>query len=703
MSSIFRMRPSCGESSSTSFISAASQFFVSLGLGGAFQLGTFAPGFCLLLALGWSAGAAFGAEDLIADFEGADYGAWKVTGTAFGAGPASGALPEQAPLGGFRGRGFANSFHGQDRATGTLVSPEFTVSRPYLSFLVGGGEEVGATCVNVVVDGQIVRSATGREDEFLNLATFDLSEFKGRKARIEIVDAYAGGWGHISADHFVLSDTAPTPPYVQHPVPPPPFHDELLRPQFHFTAHSNWLNDPNGLVHFGGQNHLFFQYNPLGREWGNMTWGHAVSSNFVQWTQLDPALLPDRLGTMFSGSVVVDTANTAGFQTGSKPALVAIYTAAGGTSDESKGQPFSQCLAFSNDGGLSWTKFAGNPVLKAIGDGDRDPKVFWHVPSQRWVMPLYVGEVDPVRRTLEGKPVVRPTVQFFNSPDLKTWTHTGTFESEIYECPGLVELPVDGDPTRTRWVLWGADGAYWVGGFDGRNFVAETARQVGDFGRNYYAAQAWDALPDRRVVLLGWMRGGNYPGMPFNQQMGFPTELTLQTGADGIRLVKWPVSEIRTLFQNVLREDLPRPLPVGTHRLKGKIPELLDLEVEFVPGDATSVRLDLRGQSLTWDAATGQLTALGQTIPSPPSPQRVGRHCDFGPPWGPDLVPWEGSVRWRLLVDRTSVEVFVNGGVAVGSFCFVPEQEPSVSLVVAGGDVRRARVVRRELKSAWRP
>lgn len=655
-----------------------------------------------LAAWGMTAVAVPAAEELVADFEGPDFGNWTISGTAFGTAPATGALPEQSAVGGFRGRGFANSFHGQDRATGRLTSPEFTVSHRYLSFLIGGGEEVGATCVNVTVEGRVVRSATGREDDFLNTATFDLGEFVGRKARIEIVDAYAGGWGHISADHFVLSDTAPTPPFVQNPEPPPPFHDEMLRPQFHFTAHSNWLNDPNGLVRLGAENHLFFQHNPLGRDWGNMTWGHAVSTNFVQWTQLENALLPDRLGTMFSGSVVVDTGNTAGFQTGDDPALVAIYTAAGGASEESKGRRFSQCLAFSNDRGRTWTKYSGNPVLPATGDGDRDPKVFWHAPSRRWVMPLYVGEPDLTRRMPDGKPVVRNTCQFFQSPDLKVWTRTGTFDSELYECPGLVELPVDGDPANRRWVLWGADGAYWIGRFDGRQFAAESARLTGDFGPHFYAAQAWDALPDQRVVLIGWMRGGEYPGMPFNQQMGFPVELTLQSTAEGVRLVKWPVPEIQTLFTSVLREDLPRPLPAGVHPLSGSVPDLMDFEMEFIPGTVRALELKVRGIPLRWDSASGVLSVLGRTIPSPASNRREGRRSDYPRPWGPDLVPWDGSVRWRVLLDRTSIEIFVNGGVSVGSFCFVPQVDPSLALMTEGGDVTRARMIRRSLKSAWR-
>ena len=191
--------------------------------------------------------------------------------------------------------------------------------------------------------------------------------------------------------------------------------------------------------------------------------------------------------------------------------------------------------------------------------------------------------------------------------------------------------------------------------------------------------------------------------MPFNQQMGFPVDLSLQTSTNGIRLVKWPVPEIRNLFSSVLREDLARPLPAGTNLLSGSIPDTLDLEFEFQPGAAREVRLDIRGVPLHWDSASGNLEVLGKTIPSPVASGTMGRRSDFPAPWGPDLVPWDRSVRWRILVDRTSLEIFVNGGTAVGSFCWVPREEPSLAIVVKDASLPRARLVRRTLKSAWRP
>lgn len=480
-------------------------------------------------------------------------------------------------------------------------------------------------------------------------------------------------------------------------------YGEPFRPQFHFTARENWHNDPNGLLCFGGEYHLFFQHNPQGREWGNMTWGHAVGRDLVHWTQLPHAIFPDRLGTIFSGSAVVDRRNTAGFQTGKDPAFVAIYTAAGGTSDASKGQPFTQCLAFSNDRGRTWVKYAGNPVIGNLGEGDRDPKVFWHAPSHRWVIPLYVGERQPAKLDAQGKPTIRNTCQFFSSPDLKHWTHTGTFAEELYECPGMVALPVDGSRTHAKWVLWGASGDYWIGSFDGNNFAAETPRLRGDYGPNFYAAQAYDDLPDHRVVLVSWMSGGKYPGMPFNQQMGFPVTLKLHATPEGPRLVKWPVKEIDSLVAVSTEESRADGASAGSYPLAMADTELLDLELTATPGSATGLALELRGNRIAWNAATQTLEAFGRKAPLPlgrlktgEAPIRLARHSGTSPAFGVEVL------RLRVLLDRTSIEVFGNGGLVALSACFVPPAGAIQNrLVVMGGNSGPVRLVERKLKSAW--
>ncbi len=289
----------------------------------------------------------------------------------------------------------------------------------------------------------------------------------------------------------------------------PKLYDELYRPQFHFSAAKNWINDPNGLVYYDGEYHLFFQYNPEGLQWGNMTWGHAVSPDLLHWKQLDNALLPDSLGTMFSGSAVVDWNNTAGFQSGKEKALVAIYTCHRSADVDSSLE--DQCLAYSNDRGRTWTKYAHNPVLPTphlVNRSFRDPKVFWYAPTGKWVMIIY----HRVGNSLYG------------SPDLKRWTLLSEFTGLPYECPDMYELAVDGDAGNTRWIAEGGNGDYFIGRFDGTTFTPESGKLTCDHGAHYYASQTFSDIPegDGRRIQIAWMSGGNFPGTPFTNQMSFP-------------------------------------------------------------------------------------------------------------------------------------------------------------------------------------
>ena len=248
-------------------------------------------------------------------------------------------------------------------------------------------------------------------------------------------------------------------------LPPPP-HRSITKSSApsSISPPRNWTNDPNGLVFYKGEYHLFFQHNPNGIDWGNMTWGHAVSPDLVHWKQLANAIEPDRLGTIFSGSAVVDWDNTAGFQKGDEKTIVAIYTAAGGTSDQSKGQPFTQCIAYSNDRGRTWTKYDKNPVLKHIVGGNRDPKVVWHAPTRRWIMALF----------LDGNEFA-----FFSSPDLKTWTQLQRMTiPNCAECPDFFEMPVDGKPELKKWVWTAANGNTWSARSTARHSPKRPARSA---------------------------------------------------------------------------------------------------------------------------------------------------------------------------------------------------------------------------------
>ncbi len=449
----------------------------------------------------------------------------------------------------------------------------------------------------------------------------------------------------------------------------PTRYHELYRPQFHFTAERNWLNDPNGLVFYDGEYHLFFQHNPAGIDWGNMTWGHAVSTDLVHWRQLPNALEPDEQGTMFSGSAVVDWHNSAGFQSGAEKTLVALYTAAGGTSEASKGQPFTQCAAYSNDRGRTWTKYAGNPVVPHVVGSNRDPKVIWHAPSRRWIMALF----------MDGN-----TFALYNSPDLKTWAHLQDLGiPDCGECPDFFDMPVEGEPDTRQWVFTGANGHYLVGTFDGRRFTPETGPHASDAGANFYAVQTYSDIPttDGRRIQIAWMAGGKYPDMPFNQQMSFPCELTLHRSAEGLRLRRQPVREIERLHageQAWAGEALkPGHNPLGD--LEG---DLFDIRAAWDVREAAACGFVIRGETIHYDVQERKLTCLGRSAP---------------------LEPLDGRIELRILVDRASIEIFANAGRVVMSSCFLPKPENrSLTAFAVGGPVRMISLRVHPLHSIWR-
>lgn len=594
---------------------------------------------------------------VIMDFEGDTYGDWVTTGEAFGAAPARGTLPNQMPVSGFIGRGLVNSFVRGDVTTGTLISPEFTLSRRFLNFLIGGGRHPGQTGMNLLIDNQVVRSTTGTNSENLTWHTWDLRGLEGKKARLQIVDQHTGGWGHINVDEITMSDERQA---IE--IKTDELYNETYRPQFHFTAKKNWLNDPNGLVFYNNTYHLFFQHNPTGIDWGNMHWGHATSTDLVHWVEHEIAIFPDKHGPVFSGSAIVDWNNDAGLQEGTEKTLLAFYTGAT--------EPAVQCLVYSNDGGKSWKKYEHNPILKNITPGNRDPKVVWHAPSKQWIMTLYVRDKE-----VDG-------IQFFGSRNLKEWTFLSKIEG-FYECPDLFELPVDGDAKNRRWVLFAADGGYRVGQFDGKAFLPETEKQRSDYGANYYAAQTYSDIPakDGRRILIGWMNGGSYPQMPFNQQMTFPTELTLRTTPEGIRLFKVPVREIKNLYakEQSWRNLTLKPNENPLANLKG---DTFDIQVEFEMGSATEFGIRTHGATVGYHVGKKEMTLLSKSAP---------------------LVAKSNRIQWRILIDRTSLEAFANQGQVVFSSCFLPESKSApLELFARGGEVKITALKVTPLRSAWR-
>ncbi len=449
---------------------------------------------------------------------------------------------------------------------------------------------------------------------------------------------------------------------------------QKLRPQFHFTALAGWINDPNGLVYVDGVYHLYFQFLPhtLQGSSGNKFWGHAISRDLVRWQQLPVAISPDKYGGIWSGSAAVDSLNTAGFQKGNKPAVVAMYTAAGGSSKISQGEPFTQCLAYSNDGGLTFTKYAHNPVLKQIVPGNRDPKIIWHGPSHRWIMPLF----------LNGS----RGFALFNSPDLKHWIKLQELHfPQSQECPNFFPLPLQGRPGEVRWIFTGADSQYLIGQFDGRRFTAQSGPFAMDTGNSFYAAQVYNNIPARqnRTIQIGWMRGGSYPGMPFNQQLSFPCTLTLRNTPDGLRVCREPVPEIEHLWRHAHHFG-PFTLDNRRRNFHEVAGNQLDIEAQIHAGTAKVLALEVAGQTIEVNFATRQISALGakgSIIGSTPT----------------------SPLRLRILVDRTSIEVFAPDHAVSMSSCYLPPAgKSSMACYCQGGKATVGSLAVREVASAWK-
>ena len=433
---------------------------------------------------------------------------------------------------------------------------------------------------------------------------------------------------------------------------------ERYRPRFHFTSEKNWLNDPNGCVFYAGEYHLFFQHNPDGIDWGNMTWGHAISPDLVHWRQLPPALRPYDNGTIFSGSAVVDSCNLSGLGTGSQIPLVATFTHAR--------KPFGQALASSTDSGRTWQLYAaGQHVVpnQGLAEDERDPKIFWHAQSRQWIMVLWVRH-DQVR--------------FFTSANLRQWNHASDFSGAgFYECPDLFPLPLDGNPQKIKWVLADAAFRYWVGAFDGRSFVPEVGPLLGDFGSNFYAAQTWNNT-GTRVVQIGWMRGGQYPGMPFNQQMSFPCDLSLRHTPHGIRLCRTPVAEINTL--RVSNDSITNhTLGSQTELSIGSPGDCFDIEATIAVAPGAGFRIRVSDQVITYNDQ--QIHCLGKSA---------------------TILPIDGRLSLRILIDRTSIEIFGNRGEVCLSSCFLTaDRETVVRCAAETGAIQIHNFVVQRLSSAW--
>ena len=458
-------------------------------------------------------------------------------------------------------------------------------------------------------------------------------------------------------------------------------YNEQYRPQVHFTPAKNWINDPNGMVYADGTYHLFYQYNPQGNSWGNMSWGHATSTDLIHWTEKDVALTRDELGAIFSGSAVIDKNNTAGFGAN---AMIAIYTSAG---DDGKQQ---QSIAYSTDGGKNFTRYSGNPVIKNDDDNLRDPKVFWHEQSEQWVMALAKGW--------------KMGVELYGSTDLKNWRHLSTFfvpltgrPSLQWECPDLLQF---GD----KWVLLvsvnpggpitGSGTMYFVGQFDGTTFTADDLSYPLwlDYGMDNYAGVTWSNMGDRKV-MIGWMNNWSYAGdvpcSPWRSAMTLPRELKLIEYDGKPLLANTVVSEIDKAadsWQPLTSNLLPLTSLKEAYQLRIKLNldknSTITLSNEQGEKYVLDVNATARTVAVHRNAQTGRTNFNGTfSIPSIQAPLNTAGN----------------TVMLDLFVDQSSVELFTeNGSMSMTNLVF--PQSIYNTLTITGADCE-AQV--RQLKRIW--
>jgi fructan beta-fructosidase len=459
---------------------------------------------------------------------------------------------------------------------------------------------------------------------------------------------------------FVLASLSgcDAPPQVEQEL-----YKEVHRPAYHFTPARNWSNDPNGLVHFEGEYHLFFQHNPLGNKWGNMSWGHAVSPDLVNWKEL-PIAIPKGELMIFSGSAVVDWENSGGFSRDGRPALVALYT---GHHEKTLHQ--TQHLAFSTDKGRTWTTYAKNPILDINSiNGFRDPKVLWHKPTSRWVMAITLSNDRKIA--------------FYTSQDLKAWKLASTFgpagsTTGVWECPNLFELAVVGHPGETRWVLavsvdngsvaGGSGTQYFVGEFDGERFAPTDDTRFGkvhwvDYGKDFYAAQSWADLPDTdgRTIWIAWFSNIGYsenvPTRPWRGAMTIPRSLSLKPAGDNYDLRQEPIRELASLRAEAAQVSY---VPLSSSAVALPLPEKhgasLELDALLRPGTAEEMGLlfsfgPAYEVKIGYDARNGRLF-LDRTRGGPAfSLNFPGRHHM-------PVSLASGTIDVRVFLDRSSVEI----------------------------------------------
>ena len=453
---------------------------------------------------------------------------------------------------------------------------------------------------------------------------------------------------------------------------------EKYRPVYHFSPAYGWMNDPNGMFYKDGVYHLFYQHNPYGSMWGNMHWGHATSTDLVTWEHHGDAISPDALGTIFSGSCVVDKDNTAGFGAG---AVIAFYTSA---SDRQV-----QSMAYSLDNGKTFKKYARNPILTSTQRDFRDPKVIWHEDTKKWIMVLAVGQ----------------EMQIFSSPNLKDWAFESSFgegygaHGNVWECPDLFELPVEGTNEK-KWVLLCSLGdgpfgdsatQYFIGSFDGKKFSCDNQPNVTkwmDWGKDHYATVTWSDAPDNRRIAIAWMSNWQYandvPTSQYRSPNSVPRDLSLFAIDGGIYLQSAPspellklrdVSKKRSFKVNGTRivKDLI-PNNEGAYEielsLKNQQAEVIGFRLYNDKGEEVDMQYDMKEKKFSMDRRKSGEVSFNENFP---------------------MLTWtaigdKDEMKLRLFVDRSSVEAFGDGGrFAMTNQVFPSEPYNHISFYSKGG------------------
>ncbi|MFA5872569.1 MAG: glycoside hydrolase family 32 protein [Anaerolineales bacterium] len=461
----------------------------------------------------------------------------------------------------------------------------------------------------------------------------------------------------------------------------------ITRPAYHFTLPQNFMNDPNGLVFFKNEYHLFYQHNPFDNVWGHMSWGHAVSHGLVHWEHLPVALYEEDDIIIFSGSAIADHQNTSRLGSSGQPPMIAIYT--GHTSEKQ-----TQNIAYSTDCGRTWTKYKGNPLLDIGSSEFRDPKVLWHEPTRQWIMLTVLADQHKIR--------------FDGSLDLKRWTYLSEFGpagsvNGLWECPDLFLLPVEDQPEISKWILKvdeqnGIGAQYFTGDFDGRSFINDAPSSSifrVDYGNDFYAAQSWSDTPDGRRIWVGWLNNWAYanviPTSPWRGLFSIPRELRLRKYPEGFGLIQQPIPELKVLRQPIcpftgielaaVNAQLAELEPGISQEIKAEFTLDTDTAHEFgiriCTGDSeqTVIGYDSQAQVLFVDRRrSGDETAF--------SPEFAGLHSA-------PLSPEQGKIAVHIFVDSCSLEVFGNNGrVVISDLIFPDSRSAKLELYAIGADVQ---------------